>query len=214
MTTLSAASSTLPDMSPSPGGPTLTPEADHDGVTFERVDLSGQDGSGSRYIDCVVDTCVLDDVSLHGSRLVDTALRGVSASALTLTDCGLQDVLVAGSRIGGLQAYGSELVRVTVRGGKIDYLNLRGATLHDVVLDGCVVGDLDLGEARVARLRVEGCRVERLHVTGTSFEKSDLRGADLSAVEGLAGLAGVTISPAQLHALAPALAAHLGIRVE
>lgn len=197
-----------------PGAPALTPEADHDGVRFAHLDLRGQDGSGSVFMDCVLDTCTLDDVVLRGSRLVDTALRSVGASALSLTECGLQDVLITDSRIGGLQAYGSELVRVTVRGGKIDYLNLRGATLHDVVLEDCVVGDLDLGEARIVRLRTDGCRVERLRVTGATFDDSDLRGAQVSAVEGVAGLAGTTISEVQLHALAPALAAHLRVRVE
>lgn len=190
----------------------LTPGSDLDGVVLDRVDLSGQDGSDSRLIDCVLDGCTLDETVLRGSRLVDTTIRGASASALDLSDAGLQDVVLADCRVGGLAAYGSDLVRVTVRGGKVDYLNLRGATLVDVVLEGCVVGDLDLGGARVTRLRVVS-RVDRLRVTGAAFEASDLRGADLAAVEGVGGLAGATISEDQLSALAPALAAHVGIRV-
>ena len=42
---------------------------------------------------------------------------------------------------------------------------------------------------------------------------ADLRGADLGGVDGLAGLAGATVSADQLADLAPLLASHLGMAV-
>ena len=69
-----------PDEPDQPDAPDLTPEADHDGVSFTRLDLGGRDGSGSRFFDCVVEACTLDGTTLRRSRVVDTAFRGVGAS--------------------------------------------------------------------------------------------------------------------------------------
>ena len=112
-----------------------------------------------------------------------------------------------------MQAYGGRLTRVTVRGGKIDYLNLREAHLTDVRFEGCVIGDLDLIGAHATRLVIAGCRIARLDLTRAVLTDVDLRTADLSRLDGLAGLAGATISQEQLLDLAPALAAHLRIVV-
>jgi uncharacterized protein YjbI with pentapeptide repeats len=55
--------------------------------------------------------------------------------------------------------------------------------------------------------------VQRLDVTRATLSRVDLRGADLSGLDGLAHLRGAVISGDQLLELAPALAEHLGIDV-
>ena len=50
-------------------------------------------------------------------------------------------------------------------------------------------------------------------MSGCTLDEVDLRGAQLAALDGIGSLAGSLITEAQLVRLAPALAAHLGIRV-
>jgi uncharacterized protein YjbI with pentapeptide repeats len=196
--------------------PLLEPDADLDGLHLDSEDLTGQDGRGARLLDCTVTLGTLDDVRLDRAQIVDTALTGVGATALTMTEATLRDVTLTDCRLGGVQAYGSEWLRVTVRGGRLGYLNLRGATLREVRLDGCVVDDLDLAGATVRDLTIADTRVGRLDLTGARCTDVDLRGLDalrLERLDGPDGLAGTTIDTGQLAVLAPALAAHLRITV-
>ncbi len=50
-------------------------------------------------------------------------------------------------------------------------------------------------------------------MTGARLRDVDLRGADLSRVDGVAGLAGASIDERQLAELAPLLAAEAGLTV-
>lgn len=191
----------------------LAPGGDHDLERFAGLDLTGQDASGSRFTDCALEDCVVEDVRLDDVRLVDGTLDRLRAGTLHAPGSTWQDVVVRDCRLGALPWYGAELTRVQVVGGKLDYVNLRDADLTDVVLDGCVIGELELTGARAQRLVVRDCAIRRLDVARATLRDVDLRGADLSRVDGIAGLSGATISEDQLVALAPALAAHLGMTV-
>ncbi len=191
----------------------LEPDGDYEALAFDDLDLSGQDGAHARFIDCVLRRCGLDGTGLDHAQLLDTSLREIHAGTLDLADATWRDVDVADCRLGAVQAYGGRLTRVTVRGGKIDYLNLREAHLTDVRFAGCVIGDLDLIGVHATRLVLEDSRIGRLDLTHAVLTDVDLRTADLSRLDGLAGLAGATISQEQLLELAPALAAHLRIIV-
>jgi uncharacterized protein YjbI with pentapeptide repeats len=202
---------TLPALEPS-GGP-LADDAVLDGVELRGLDLSGQSGVDARLLESAVTDCVLDDVTLDGARIGDCLLTDVRSHTLSAVGSTWRDVALTGCRLGAVQLSGAELQRVRVTGGKVDYLNLRDARLTDVVLEGCVVGELDLVGATATRVTLDGCRVERLDVTRATLDRVDLRGADLSGLDGLAHLRGAVISGDQLLELAPALAAHLGVRV-
>lgn len=105
---------------------------------------------------------------------------------------------------------------VAVEGCKISFLNLGGANLLDVVVRDCVIDTLDLTAAVLSRVAFEDCRVGVLNVRRTRMSDTDLRGLRLEVLESIddaGGLRGATVSTAQLAALAPALAAHTGLRV-
>jgi uncharacterized protein YjbI with pentapeptide repeats len=102
---------------------------------------------------------------------------------------------------------------VVVRRGTLDSVNLRGARLRDVVFEDCVLRDVDLGGASLVRVSFPGCRIERLDITKAVFEQVDLRGAEVEVARGIERLAGAIVDAGQLMALAPALAAHLGLDV-
>ena len=191
----------------------LTPGVDLDGEEVRGADLSRQSADGGRIVECLVEDCDLDEADLHRTRVVETTLRRCRAGSLSATDGVWQDVVVEGCRFGAVAAHGLEATRLTLRGGKIDYLNLRDAELTDVTLAHVVVGELDLAGARVRRLRLDGCTVRRLDVTGATLEDVDLRGADLARLDGVGSLRGARVSEEQLVALAPHLAAFVGLEV-
>lgn len=59
----------------------------------------------------------------------------------------------------------------------------------------CRIGELELGSARVTAARFAGCTIDRLVLTGAVLAAVDLQGAELSAVDGIARMAG-TLEPA------------------
>ncbi|NTW40018.1 MAG: hypothetical protein HGA44_09025 [Cellulomonadaceae bacterium] len=66
---------------------------------------------------------------------------------------------------------------------------------------------------RCARSTYSSARIGRLNLTHAQLTDVDLRGADLSGLDGVAGLAGATISESQLVDLAGALAVQRRIAV-
>ncbi|MGZ4665101.1 MAG: pentapeptide repeat-containing protein, partial [Frankiaceae bacterium] len=102
---------------------------------------------------------------------------------------------------------------VTVEHSHLDYVNLRGATVSQCQFLDCRIGELDLGGAQVRDVRFPRCEIDDLDVRGATLAAADLRGARLAGLDSVGGLAGAVVTEAQLVRLAPALAAHLGIRV-
>ncbi len=198
-------------LEPFDGG--LQPRGDHDGRVALRSDLSGQDGRGSLFTECLFDGTLLHDTHLDATRFVDCRFSGVQATALQLARSAFTDVVVTESRLGGVVAYEVVWQRVTITGGKLDFVNLRGSKLSDVTITGAALGEIDLGGATVKGLRFVDCRIDQLTVPGAKLADVDISGSAVTTVVGLDSLRGTTISEAQLHGLAAALAAHLGIVV-
>lgn len=191
----------------------LEVEGDYELLSFDGVDLSGQDGRESRFVECAFSGCTLDETRLDGSHLVETTVEAARGTTVHLRDGSWRQVTWTDCRLGALLATGARLDGVTVRGGKIDFLALAGATVHELRLEGVWIGELGLGGATVRRLTLVDCRVDRIDAAGATLRECDLRGGQIAVVDGIAGLAGATISEDQAVALAPALAAALRIRV-
>ncbi|MGV8968188.1 MAG: pentapeptide repeat-containing protein [Cellulomonas sp.] len=192
----------------------LEVDGDYDSVELVNLDLTGQNAENSRFLGTRVAGCVLDDVALTQAQIADCILTEVRAHTLVAIDSAWRDVAVTDCRLGAVTAYGAHLTRVRFAGGKLDYLNLRDGALTDVVFEDCVIGELDLIGARLLRVTFTGCRVGQLDVTRATLDRVDLRGADYSALHGLANLRGATISSEQLTDLAPHLATHLGLTIQ
>ena len=185
----------------------------HDCVAFADVDLAGERLLDRDLVECAISVARLDDADLQGSRMRETRLEGCEATAIKMSRTELREVEFLGCRFGALEMYDSRARMVHFKDCRLGYVNLRGAELIDVTFTNCTITDLDLVGARVERLALPDCRVEGLAVGGGSIKDADLRGAALQEVTGIDALSGVTISPEQLHDLAPLLAAHLGIDI-
>lgn len=205
----------LPELDPAPG-PELTSGGSYDGLRFAELELAG-DATDARFLECELTGCDLDaggGVAFDRARLSTCRLAGLRATALSAVDGTWLDVVITGGRIGALTAHGAGLTRVALEGGTLDYLDLRGATLTDVTMRDCRIRELDLTDAVLRGLRFAGSTsIGSLVLRNARNTDVDLRGAEIGGLDGVAGLTGCTISPAQLTAWSEGLAASLGIRV-
>ncbi|MFJ2739316.1 pentapeptide repeat-containing protein [Streptomyces sp. NPDC087440] len=204
----------LPELEPFVGGE-LESEGDYDGLEFRDLDFAGQEGRGSRFMDCGLFGVALDETRLGRVRLMDCVLEQVRGVGTQLAEASLRDVEVVDARLGGTQLHGSVWERVVVRGGKIDFVNLRKAKLTDVVFEGCVLVEPDFGEARLTRVEFRDCVLKGADFTGVTMKDVDLRTvASLEIARGVERLRGAVISTGQMLDLAPVFAAAMGVRVE
>jgi uncharacterized protein YjbI with pentapeptide repeats len=187
--------------------------SDHDAVDFVDLDLSGQDASDARFLECRLLRCALDGTSLRRSRVVGSLLADASAASLDLSDSTWRDAEISGGRIGALSLAGASLSGVRVRGGRFGFANLTGAQLDDVVFEGCEVGSLDTRSAQLRRVTFVDCTVDELDITGATLTAVDLSGARLRSLIGVESLRGAIIGEGQLLDLAPLLAAQLGLEI-
>ncbi|HEV7726757.1 MAG TPA: pentapeptide repeat-containing protein [Modestobacter sp.] len=201
----------LPPLDPAPG-PELTGAGTADGLHFRGHELTG-DATGARFLECVLEDCDLAGVPFDRARFTSCRLADLRAPAWSLVDARLLDVVATGGRFGALTAHGSDLTRVRLQDLKVDLVDLGSATLVDVTFAGCTIGELDLTSADLRDVRLTDCTVGSLVLDGVRCRSVDLRGAEVARLDGVAGLAGCTISTTQLAGWAAGMATELGIAV-
>ena len=180
---------------------------------YDDLDLTGSDLQSTSFTECAFARIRLDGAALRGSRLHQVIIGELDSASLSAPRSSWREVEIAGARIGSAELYESTWRSVSVTGSKINYVNARTANWVDVVFADCVLDELDLSNATAERLVFIGVRIGTLTTTGATLTDVDLRGAGLSVVNGVAGLAGAWIDPSQLQALAPVLAAEFRIAV-
>ena len=162
--------------------------------------------------------CLLTEVTLVGGewgqttfadvRLEDSRLLGPDLSASHWRDTELVRGIAS-----GVQWHDADVRRVHFDQVKLDAVNFRGAALTDVVFTECLLREADFGGAKLTRVRFPGCTFEEADFSRAKLAEVDLRGARLHFKAGLDALRGATIDGGQLVDLAPAMAAHLGLRI-
>jgi uncharacterized protein YjbI with pentapeptide repeats len=150
----------------------------------------------------------------RGLAISESVLERLDVVALSAAESGWRRVEIRDSRIGSSELFDSTWRAVHFVNSKLGYLNLRDAQVSDLQFTNCIVEDLDLIRAKATRVSFTDCRIGRIELTGATLVDVDLRGAQLTDVGDLAGLAGATVSLEQLLDLAPLMAARLGVKVE
>ena len=186
---------------------------DYDAIAFADRDFTGQDASDARFLECRLERCCLEGLSMRRARLVDCLLADVHGASVDFTDSTWRDSQMTGGRLGAMTLPGATWTGIRVRGVKLGFVNLAGARLQDVVFDECEIGGLDARAAQLRSVAFIDCTVQELNVTEATLSKADLSGARLLALLGVESLRGAIVSHEQLLDLAPLLAAQLGVEV-
>ncbi len=191
----------------------LEPRRDYDAIDFVDRDFTGQDASDARFLECRLQRCCLDGLSMQRARVVESLLAEVHGASVDLSDTAWRDSGIAGSRLGAVTLSGATWAGIRVRRSKLGFVNLSGARLEDVVFEDCEIGTLDVRSAQLRSVGLVDCTVDELNVAGATLSKVDLSGARLRSLIGVESLRGAIVSRAQLHDLAPLLAAELGLEI-
>ncbi len=186
---------------------------DYDAIDFGDRDLTGQDASDSRFLECRIARCSLDGLVMQRARIVESLLVDVHGASVDLTDSTWRDAQLSGSRLGAVTLIGATWTGIRVHRTKLGFVNLAGARLEDVVFEGCEIGSLDARAAQLRSVRFVDCAVDELNVSEGTLAKVDLSGARLRSLVGVESLRGAIVGHQQLLDLAPLLAAQLGLEV-
>lgn len=184
-----------------------------EGERLADADLEERDLEGIALSECEWLDVALSGADLTRSRLAETRLTRVSGTVVRAPRSTWRDVHIEDSRIGAAEFFESEWRSVRFSGCKLGYVNLRSARLSDVEFRNCTIDEIDLEGATVLRAAFPDSRLRTLGVGHAFLEHVDLRGLELSVINGVGSLAGAVVSETQLLELAPLLAGHLGIVV-
>ena len=176
-------------------------------------DFTDQDAGDARFLECRLERCRVDGLSLPRARITETLLSEVHGTSIDLADSTWRDSHVSGGRLGAVTLIGATWTGIRVRGCHLGFVNLAGAEFEDVRFEGCEIGSLDARTARLRSVTFVDCAVGELNVAGATLSKVDLSGARLRSLVGVESLRGAIVSDTQLADLAPLLARELGLEV-
>lgn len=188
------------------------------GETYDRMRFSapvirGLDLGGITLSECELVDWEVRDTHFPEAALLETRMSGLFATGFRAPRSTLRQVEIDGARIGAVELMDAKLRSVVFTDVRLGFVNLRGASLTDVIFRDCVLEGVDVGDATLTRVAFDGCRAGDLDLTRATLKDVDLRGLEVERIRGLEGIAGATMSHAQVVALSESFAAHLGIRL-
>jgi uncharacterized protein YjbI with pentapeptide repeats len=193
-------------------------EAPGDGAELDAVEVRDADWADRRIVGLQLDAVAIAGGDLTGTTFVDPAWRDVLLDDVNLANATFRGGLVwrahvDGGRLTGVGVMEGEWRDVTVRNATAEIAAFRHAVLTRVTFDGCILRQADFMGARCEDVRFHGC-----DLTGANFADAEMDGAEfrrctMDEIEGVGGLRGAAVDLEQMMALAPAMAAALGIRV-
>jgi uncharacterized protein YjbI with pentapeptide repeats len=160
-------------------------EREYEGTTFPTLEAAGIDRSGVAFYDCTFEGCDLSEARLTDCRFIDCVFEGCDLGLIQLTDssfrgCRFEDCHLVGVVWGALRNDPGlppeiDFVRCALDYGEFSGLDLTGRTLrecrlHEATFAGTLMVEVDLRGSDAA---------------GASFDRCDLRRADLRNVENL-----------------------------
>jgi uncharacterized protein YjbI with pentapeptide repeats len=202
----------LPDLTAFDGD-SLEIGPDYDAVLFTELNLTGQDVPDDRFLECRLDRCCVDGLSLRRVRFIGCQLAGLFGASVDFADSTWRDSELIGGRLGAVILAGATWKDIRVHGMKLGFLNLANARLEDVAFEECEIGSLDVGAAQVKSVSFVDCSIAEMTVSEATLSKVDLSRARLRTIIGVDNLRGAIVSHQQLLDLAPQLAAQLGLEV-
>jgi uncharacterized protein YjbI with pentapeptide repeats len=169
--------------------------------------------SHARFSQCLLSEVALIDGAWDMTTFADVRFQDPRLLAPNLSASHWRDTELVRGIASGVQWHDADVRRVHFEQVKLDAVNFRGAALTDVVFTDCLLREVDFGGAKLTRVRFPGCTFEEADFSRAKLAEVDLRGARLHFKAGLDALRGATIDGGQLVELAPALAAHVGLKI-
>jgi uncharacterized protein YjbI with pentapeptide repeats len=116
-------------------------------------------------------------------------------------------------RLTGTELAEATLVDITFTDCRLDLVGLRNATLERVVFQDCRMEECDLYEASLTDVLFERCRLPKARFTGAKLQRVELRGCDLTGLDGVDALRGARMPWHDVLQNAPLFATALGLEI-
>jgi hypothetical protein len=158
------------------------------------------------------------DTTVDAERLREDGLRDVLLERVDLANVRGVRVLVERATLRGCRMTGIQLAESTIRdtlieGCRIDLAAFRMTRFERVVLRDCVLHEVDLVEAQLSSVVFERCDLAGADLSHATFALSQLHGCRCDGLIGAERLRGTAMPWPDIVALAPELAAAVGIAV-
>ncbi len=188
-------------------------------ASFRRTCLSNADLSSVRARNLSFDEAVLKKILfgeawLEQLSLMDTELIRCDFAAARLVGSSLIRVHVRGTRWAGADLSWSIIKDVVFEDCKLDMANLRFSKLARVQFINCTLDETDFQVAELTDVVFDSCRLDKTAFDRCKLKAVDARSSQLFDIRGWHSLRGLTIDSVQLAAVAPELAAELGLVVK
>ncbi len=155
----------------------------------------------------------VDAERLHEDGLRDVALERVDLANLRGMRVLIERASFRGCRMTGIQLAESTIRDVLFEDCRIDLAAFRMTRFERVVLRDCVLREADLVEAQLSSVVLERCDLAGADLSHATFRRSELRDCRCDGLIAAERLRGTAMRWADVVALAPELAAAVGIAV-
>jgi len=183
------------------------------GVVAETQNYANQSVAGFELAETKLDQADLSSGQWRGASFTDTEITRSLMFARNLDSSTLERVVVRDTNAAGLVLSGSHLVDVVFDNCQLEGVNLRFASLRRVEFRHCQLREADFSQATLASVKLTSCDLTGSDWSGVTLRETDLRSSTLTAIHGVTGLKGATISATQAIELVPSFISSLGLKV-
>lgn len=196
-----------------PGLADIVPEATFESMRLEQKDVSGLHAPNMSFDESFLKQLTAVSAKLEKLSITDSRILHCDFSGAKCNDAAWLRLICEHSRLSGVDLSRAALQDITFSDCRLDMANFRFASLKRIRFVDC-----DFAEADFLGAHLEDVGFERCKVYKTVFEQCqpkfvDFRGSEMRDVRGWRSLDGCRIDSMQLVAVAPELAATLGLRV-
>lgn len=188
-------------------------DARHEGLSIEGVDWSNRNADGLTLAESRLVSVELSEASVSRCRLRDVVALDGSWANVGASDASLSRVRFERVRLTGANFSGSTLDSVTFSDCRLDLCSFRFSRMKRVLFERCKLTEADFYEASISSATFVDCDLSRAILTHATFDGSEVRGCDLSAVQSPEQLRGVRMPWVDVIRSAGELATAVGIVV-
>jgi uncharacterized protein YjbI with pentapeptide repeats len=191
----------------------VVPEESFVHVQLIGVELSGLSASGLSFDESILEKVLFGEARLERLGLTDSELLRCDLAAARCTGSSFIRVGVSGTRLAGTDLSRSLIKDVVFEDCKLDMANFRFTKLTRVRFISCTLHETDFQMAELTDVEFQSCQLLKTAFDRCKPRSVDARTSQLHDIRGWQSLRGLTIDPIQLAAVAPELAAELGLKV-
>lgn len=161
-----------------------------------------------------INSCSLEQCQLAKLQLSDSVFKHCTVISANWSDSGIVRTRFEQSRLSGFDLNGAAIQDVSFIGCKLDLANFRLSKLTRCEFVDCDLSEIDFYAAELKQVSMTNCNLTKAQFSCCKAAAVDLRGSDISGLNGLLSLKGATISSTQAMLLGPKALRELGIMIE